>query len=110
MKKIPSHLNSQLDIVFDAIEIGDLVNFDSVTGQALCGKKARISSKSHSVVSGGTNAYDYISFWIEKDNGQRAYIMVAATLVYDKAKRGITFKGMLRNGDVVSGIISGFGV
>jgi hypothetical protein len=31
-------------------------------------------------------------------------------LIYDKAKRGVTFKGMLRSGDIVSGVISGFGV
>lgn len=110
MKTIPSHLCTQLNSVFDAIDIGDIVNFDNVADQALCGKKARIASKSHGVVSGGVNEFDYIAFWIEKDNGQRAYIMVAATLEYDKAKRGVTFKGMLRNGAVVSGFISGFGV
>jgi hypothetical protein len=110
MKKIPSHLNHQLDIVFDAIEVGDLVNFDVIEGQAMCGKKARIASKAHSVVAGGTNAFDYIAFWIEKDNGQKAYIMAASTIAYDKAKRGVTFKGMLRDGSVVSGVISGFGV
>ena len=109
MKNIPAHLNNQLDVVFDSIEIGDLVNFDCIEGQSLCGKKAKVVSKAHSVVSGGTNSFDYIAFWVEKPNGKKAYIMAAATLAYSKDKRGVTFKGMLRSGDIVSGVISGFG-
>lgn len=110
MKKIPSHLNQQLDSVFECIEINDIVNFDCIDGQALCGVKAKIVSKAHSVVGGGTNAYDYVAFWVEKSNGQKAYFACASTLAYDKAKKGVVFKGMLRNGDVVSGVISGFGL
>lgn len=110
MKNIPAHLNHQLDVVFDSIEIGDIVNFDCIEGQSLCGKKAKIVSKAHSCVAGGTNAYDHISFWVEKENGMKAYFTVASVLVYDKAKRGVTFKGMLRSGDIVSGVISGFGL
>ena len=109
-KNVPSHLLTQLDTVFDMIEVGDIVNFDAVDGQGLCGKKAKIVSKAHSCVAGGTNAYDHISFWVEKENGQKAYFTVASVLVYDKAKKGVPFKGMMRDGSIVSGVISGFGL
>lgn len=109
-KNVPSHLYTQLDTVFDMIEVGDIVNFDAIDGQAMRGKKAKILSKAHSVVYGGTNPYDHISFWAEKENGDRMYFTVASTLHYDKDKKGVPFKGLLRNGNIVSGVISGFGV
>ena len=110
MKTIPSHLHSQLDAVFNMVEVGDLINFDTTEGQAMCGKKARIVSKAHSVVAGGTNPYDHISFWVEKENGNKMYFTCASTLSYSKVKKGVVFKGMLRDGAVVSGVISGFGL
>lgn len=108
-KNVPSHLYKNLDTAFDMIEVGDIVNFDAVEGQSLSGKKAKILSKAHSTVAGGTNPYDHVSFWAEKENGDRVYFQVASTLAYDSAKKGVPFKGMLRNGNIVSGLISGFG-
>lgn len=109
-KNVPSHLYKNLDTAFDMIEVGDIVNFDNIEGQSLCGKKAKILSKAHSMVYGGTNPYDHISFWAEKENGDKMYFTVASTLQYDNAKKGVPFKGLLRNGNIVSGLISGFGV
>lgn len=109
LKNVPSHLYKNLDTAFAMIEVGDIVNFDAVEGQSMSGKRAKIVSKSHSSVAGGTNPYDHISFWAEKENGDKIYVIVASTLAYDSAKKGVPFKGMLRSGGIVSGLISGFG-
>lgn len=109
LKNVPSHLYKNMDTAFAMIEVGDIVNFDNVEGQSLCGKKAKILSKSHSMVAGGIDPYDHISFWAEKENGDKVYFTVASTLAYDSKKKGVPFKGMLRSGAIVSGLISGFG-
>lgn len=108
-KNVPSHLYKNMDTAFDMIEPGDIVNFDVADGLTLCGKKAKIISKSHTTVAGGINPYDHISFWAEKENGDKVYFTVASTLAYDAKRKGVPFKGMLRSGDIVSGLISGFG-
>lgn len=109
LKNVPAHLYKNMDTAFEMIEVGDIVNFDTVEGQSLCGKKAKITSKSHSKVAGGTNPFDHISFWAEKENGDKVFFTVASTLQYDTARKGVPFKGLLRNGSIVSGLISGFG-
>lgn len=108
-KNVPSHLYKNTDTAFNMVEPGDIVNFDNADGLALSGKKAKILSKAHSCVSGGINPYDHISFWAEKENGDKVYFMVASTLSYDAKRKGVPFKGMLRSGEIVTGLISGFG-